>query len=65
MRVRRYTIVVPLFKKRDKIICDNWRGISLLSMVGKVFTHIVLRRLVAEEDSKISEYQAGFRKVRG
>ena len=58
-------IVVPLFKKGDKSICDNWRGISLLSVVGKVFTHIILRRLVAVVDPKISECQAGFRKARG
>ena len=35
-------IVVPLFKKRDKSICDNCRGISLLSVVGKVFTHVAV-----------------------
>jgi hypothetical protein len=55
------TIVVPLFKKGGKSIYDNWRGISLLSVVGKVFIHIILRRLVVVEDPKISEFQAGFR----
>ncbi len=50
------TIVVRLFKKGDKSICDNWRVISLLSVVDKVFTHIILRRLVAVVDPKISEY---------
>jgi hypothetical protein len=57
-------IVVPLFKKRDKSICDNCRGISLLSVVGKVFTKIILRRLVAVVDPKISECEAGFRNAR-
>ena len=33
-------VVVPMFKKGDKSVCDNWRGISLLSVAGKVFTHI-------------------------
>jgi hypothetical protein len=50
------TIVVRLFKKGDKSICDNWRVISLLSAVGKMFTHIILRRLVAVVDPKISEH---------
>jgi hypothetical protein len=59
------SIVVPLFKKGDKSICDNWRGISLLSVVSKMFTYIILRRLVAAVDPKISECQAGFRKARG
>jgi hypothetical protein len=57
-------IVVPLFKKEDKSICDNW-SISLLSVVGKVFKHNILRSLEAVVDPKISECQAGFRKARG
>ena len=44
---------------------DNWRGISLLSAVGKVFTNIILERLSKSVDEKLSENQAGFRKERG
>ena len=58
-------VVVPFFKKGDKSVCDNWRGISLLSVAGKVFTHIILERLVSVVDGKISQTQAGFRKARG
>ena len=29
-------VIVPLFKKGDRSLCENWRGISLLSVVGKV-----------------------------
>ena len=61
----RKSIIVPLFKKGDKSICDNWRGISLLSVVGKVLTHIILERLVATMDGRLAEIQAGFRKSRG
>ena len=28
--------VVPIPKKGDLQVCDNWRGISLLDMVGKI-----------------------------
>ena len=39
------SIIVPLFKKGDKSVCDYWRGISLLSAAGKVFTNIILDRI--------------------
>ena len=57
-------IIVPLLKKGDVTKCDNYRGISLLSVVSKIFTAIINKRLYrwAEENSKISEEQAGFRK---
>ena len=29
--------IVPIPKKGDLKHCDNWRGISLLDVVGKVF----------------------------
>ena len=59
-------ILVPLYKgKGDRSVCDSWRGISLLSVVGKMFLHILLKRLVKIFDSRLSEAQAGFRKGRG
>ena len=54
-----------LHKKGDSAECGNYRGISLLSIIGKVFTHIVLNRLVSTIDIKLSEMQGGFRKKRG
>ena len=38
--------IVTLFKnKSDRSDCNNYRGISLLSVVGKVFAQVVLARL--------------------
>ncbi|KAI3366680.1 hypothetical protein L3Q82_009217 [Scortum barcoo] len=31
-------VVVPLFKKGDRRVCSNYRGITLLSLPGKVYT---------------------------
>ena len=58
-------IIVPLFKKGDPSVCDNWRGLSMLSVVGKVLAHVISAKLYAQVEEKISECQAGFRKGRG
>ena len=59
-------IIVPLHKKGDTNLPDNYRGISLLSILSKVFTHIINERLMvwAESNNIICEAQAGFRKGR-
>lgn len=38
-------IICILFKKVDRSDCGNYRGISLLSVVGKIFADIVLQGL--------------------
>ena len=53
-------ILVPLFKKKDRKICDNYRGISLLSVPGKVLALVLLERLLI--DPQLMETQCGFRK---
>ena len=57
-------IIVPIFKKGKENITDNYRGISLLSLISKCYTSVLNKRLVtwAEENGKLSEAQAGFRK---
>ena len=56
--------IIPLFKKGDRDVCDHYRGISLLSITSKVFTSVINNRLYswAEDNNKINEEQAGFRK---
>jgi len=39
------SVIIPLFKKGDDKIPDNYRGISLLSIVSKVFTAVFNKRL--------------------
>ena len=57
-------IVIPLYKKGDRDICNNYRGISLLSVTSKIYTSIINNRLYnwAEANNKINEEQAGFRR---
>ena len=56
-------IIVPIHKSGEKDNLDNYRGVSLLSILGKVFAHVLNKRLTmrADENGKIAEEQSGFR----
>ena len=58
-------LIVKLPKKGDLRNCDNWRGITLLSIPSKVFCRILLGRIDKALNSKLREEQAGFRRGRG
>ena len=58
--------ITKLFKKGKRSICDNYRGISLLVIAGKILARVILNRLNESLlDSICSESQCGFRKGRG
>ncbi|VDO19666.1 unnamed protein product [Heligmosomoides polygyrus] len=57
-------LVVKLPKKGNLSDCGNWRGITLLSVPGKVFCTVLLRRLRDAIDDRLREEQAGFRNGR-
>ena len=57
--------IVPIPKKGNLKLCDNWRGISLLDVVGKVFARILQERLQKLAEKVLPESQRGFRKGRG
>lgn len=56
--------IVPVFKKSDINDTDNDRGITLLSCLGKLFTAILINRLIAFEMqyNEVTDTQLGFRK---
>ena len=58
-------IVVPIFKKGDSNLPDNYRGISLINVACKCYTSILNRRLYSwmEDNGVIAENQAGFRRA--
>ena len=51
-------------KKGDLGNCNNYIGITLLSIPGKVFNRIILNKLKDIVDPKLRDNQAGFRKNR-
>ena len=58
-------VIVPIPKKGDLRECDNWRGISLLDVAGKVFARVIQERLQVIANDILPESQCGFRKGRG
>jgi len=56
------SIITPLFKKGSKTNPDNYRGITLLNTTLKLFTRVVLRKLLQYIQPR--EEQKGFRKNR-
>jgi sorting nexin-29 len=55
-------LICPIFKKkRDKLNCSNYRGVTLLSVAYKVFSGILQRRLSCYAGEILGEYQCGFR----
>ena len=58
----RDTKIVTLYKnKGDRSDCNNYRGISLLSVVGKLYARVVLLRLQQLAERVYPESQCGFR----
>ena len=57
-------IICPIFKSGDKCQAKNYRGITLLPIVSKIYTRILYNRLILWEEncSPLREEQAGFRK---
>ncbi len=58
-------VLLPLFKKGDKRICSNYRGISLIDVAAKVFGVILLKRFKSERDQRTRPSQSGLRPGRG
>ena len=60
-------LIFNIFKKGDREYFGNYRGITLLIVVGKVFCKILNNRLVQclDKEGALHEGQAGFRLNRG
>jgi Reverse transcriptase (RNA-dependent DNA polymerase) len=56
--------VVPIFKDGDKRNVSNYRGISILSAIPKLFEKLVVDKITPSVQSSISDNQHGFVKGR-
>ena len=58
-------VICLLFKKGDNTVCDNYRGIALVSQAAKVYSRISEKRVRACVEDLPGEWQHGFRPGRG
>ena len=59
------SIVIPIFQKDAKSLCENHRGISLVSVASKLLSGLILQRLVSHYERQIGENVAGCRPGEG
>ena len=55
-------IIITLYKNKGD--CNNYRGVSLLSIVGKTFARVILNRLQKLAERVHPEAQCDFRRAR-
>ena len=56
--------VVNLYKEGDRSQCGNYRGIALISCLGKLYLSLWARRLADFAESRLEDAQGGFRRYR-
>ena len=54
-------IIYPIYKKRDRLDCNNYRGITVLNTAFKIFSLILQGRLVPHVEEIVGNYQRAFR----
>ena len=53
-------MILPIHKKGDKRKCNNYRGISLISVPGKVYAKCLEKKCREIVDPKLTDAQCGF-----
>ena len=54
--------VIPIFKKGDKTDKENYRPVSILPILSKIYERLVYEQIYPYFDHIFSKYQCGFRK---
>ena len=54
-------IIQPIYEKRDKLKCSNYRAKTLLNVTYKVLSGILYNRLAEYAEEILGDYQCGYR----
>ena len=54
--------VLPIYKKKDPLNKENYRPVSLLSHMSKVFERLLYKQIETFMSNKLSTKLSGFRK---
>ena len=58
--------IIPIYKgKGDRRDCANYRAISILSILGKIYGRVLINRRIESTKEQVAEKQEGFRLGRG
>lgn len=57
--------MVPVFRKGKRRVYSDYRRITLLSFLGKVYARILEKRIWPIVETRINEEQCGFSPVHG
>ena len=58
---RETSVIIPIHKKVDKRKCTNYRGISLISVPGKVYAKCLEKKCREIVEPKLTDAQCDFR----
>ena len=53
-------VICPIYKKGDKLDCENYRAITITNAAYKILSQILFRRLSPLVNRFVGSYQAGF-----
>jgi hypothetical protein len=53
-------IICPVYKKGDRLNCNNYRPITLLNIAYKIFAILLNKRLIENTENKLEDNQMGF-----
>jgi hypothetical protein len=53
-------IICPVYKKGDRLNCNNYRPVTLLNIAYKIFAVLLNKRLIENIENKLEDNQMGF-----